>query len=194
MHVFGCITRYHTCTSSWNRAVPCHRGGYRSWYMNNGCMLTWGMWWSSPVSLSMPLSSRPARSQGNILFRYTSIWWSASIPHQPFTVDYTYWILIRHYIAATNTFHWVQAYCWKFIIELYKEYTSSHLTGFINFTMWQANDHLLCSLSWLYCLLVLQVDSLVDVGVPAYSQLQKLKGQSLGTADTPNGKRNVCAL
>ena len=48
---------------------------------------------------------------------------------------YTYWILIRHYIAATNTFHWVQAYCWKFIIELHKKYTS-HLTGFINFTIW----------------------------------------------------------
>ena len=55
---------------------------------------------------------------------------------------------------------------------------------------WQKDD-LLCNLSWWYYLLVLQVDSLVDVGVPAYSQLQKLKGQSLDTTDTPNGKRKV---
>lgn len=35
------------------------------------------------------------------------------------------------------------------------------------------------------------MDSLVDVGAPAYGQLQKLKGQSLDTADMPNEKVNV---
>ena len=37
----------------------------------------------------------------------------------------------RHYVAVTNVFHCVQAYCWKFIIEKY----TLHLTGFIDFTI-----------------------------------------------------------
>ena len=36
-----------------------------------------------------------------------------------------------------------------------------------------------------------KVDSIIDVGAPAYGQLQKLKGQSLDTADAP--KKNVSA-
>lgn len=42
-----------------------------------------------------------------------------------------------------------------------------------------------------HAFLCIQMDSLVDVGAPAYGQLQKLKGQSLDTADMPNEKVNV---
>ena len=197
----ACITRYHVvyaCTPSWNRAVACHRGTCRSWCMSNGCMLTWGMWWSSPVSLSMSLSSRSARSQGNILYRYINMtrllngllhFINSSSVHyifsEPLNVNH------RHYVAATNTFWWIQTYCWMFTIELQER--QHHIRqGLLTSLSDRQKDDLLCSLSRWYYLLVLQVDSLVDVGVPAYSQLQKLKGQSFDIADTPNGKRKVC--
>lgn len=200
---FACITRHHivhASTPSWNRAVACHRGTCRSWCMNNGCMLTWGMWWSSPVSLSMSLSSRSTRSQGNILYRYINmvdgrfhfLINSSSVHYifsEPLNVNH------RHYIAATNTFWWIHTYCWMFTIELQESqhHIRQSLLTLTSLSDWEKDDFL-CNLSWWYYLLVLQVDSLVDVGVPAYSQLQKLKGQSLDTTDTPNGKRKVWTL
>ena len=41
-----------------------------------------------------------------------------------------------------------------------------------------------------YCML--QVNSVIDVGVSAYSQLQKLKGQEIDATDSDKAKKNVC--
>ena len=37
-----------------------------------------------------------------------------------------------------------------------------------------------------------QVNSEIDVGVSAYSQLQKLKGQEIDATDSDKAKKNVC--
>ena len=38
---------------------------------------------------------------------------------------------------------------------------------------------------------MLQVNSVIDVGVSAYSQLQKLKGQEIDATDSDKAKKNV---
>ena len=40
-------------------------------------------------------------------------------------------------------------------------------------------------------LIIIQVDSLIDVGAAAYAQLQKIKGQSI---DSVENKKNVCSV
>ena len=37
-----------------------------------------------------------------------------------------------------------------------------------------------------------QVNSIIDMGVSAYSQLQKLKGQEVDATDSDKAKKNVC--
>ena len=41
------------------------------------------------------------------------------------------------------------------------------------------------------CVHMLQVNSVIDVGVSAYSQLQKLKGQEIDATDSDKAKKNV---
>ena len=42
--------------------------------------------------------------------------------------------------------------------------------------------------------LLLKVNSVINVGISAYTQLQKLKGQEIDATDSDKAKNNVCVV